>query len=680
MNLPRFRAASAGPFARLRAVTGRRAVTVAVLIAMGTLVTNAQPDRPTYRDPSRPVDERVADLVRRLTLDEKVAQLQGIWNQKSRIQDAEGRFAPANAKAVLGNGIGEVSRPSEIAGTPAGPRLRGPREQAEFTNAIQRWVLENTRLGIPVMFHEEALHGLAALRGTHFPVPLGLGSTWDPALVERVMSVAAREARSRGVQHVLSPVVDLARDARWGRIEETYGEDPYLVSRFGVAAVRGYQGTSLPLARDKTFATLKHLAGHGSHEGGVNTAPSLVPERLLRAELLVPFEAAVKEAHAYAVMPSYNEIDGIPSHANRWLLQDVLRGEWGFTGLVVSDYYGIEQLVTRHHVAADKNDAARQALEAGIDLELPDPHGYPELAAMVRSGRLQESALDPLVARVLRAKVIAGLFENPYVDAAEAERLANSAAHQALALEAARRSLVLLKNAGNVLPLDRTRIRTLAVIGPNARGVHLGGYSKDPGRGVDVLTGITTKAGPGVNVVYHEGTRITEDPPNWDRDAVTLGRPDLNSARIQEAAAVARQADVIVVVIGTNESTSREAWADNHLGDAADLTLMGIRTISWTRSSRRANQSSPCSSTGVRSPRPRSPHGCPQSSRRGTRDRKGARQSARRCSARSTRAESCRSAFRAARGRCPCTTIAGPRRSGPTWTRRASRSGSSATA
>ena len=551
-----------------------RVQTLLCCLAASTILMHAQ-DRPAYRNPSLPADERVADLLARMTVEEKVAQLQGIWNQKAQIQNPDGTFNPANASALLGNGIGQVSRPSEIAGTPTGPRLRGPREQAEFANAVQRWLVEHTRLGIPAMFHEEALHGLAALRGTHFPVPIGLGSSWDPALLERVMSVAAAEARSRGVQQVLSPVVDLGRDARWGRIEETYGEDPYLVSRLGIAAVRGYQGTALPLAPGKTFATLKPLAGHGSHEGGVNTAPTQIPERMLRAELLVPFEAAIKEARAFAVMPSYNEIDGIPSHTNRWLLQDVVRKEWGFTGLVVSDYYGIEQLVSRHRVAADRVDAARQALEAGVDIELPDPYGYPELVALVKNGRIPEESLTPLVSRVLRAKVLAGLFENPYADPAEAERLANAPEHQALALEAARRSLVLLKNVGGLLPLDRTKLETLAVVGPNARGVHLGGYSKDPGRGVDVLTGITGRAGPGVKVVYAEGTRITEDPPNWDRDAVTLGRADLNRQRIRDAVAIAKGADAIVAVIGTNESTSREAWADNHLGDAASLRLMG---------------------------------------------------------------------------------------------------------
>ena len=542
-------------------------------IAGAITVVDAQAPAPLYRQSSASVDARVADLLERMTLDEKVAQLLGIWNRKREIEDAQGRFDPTNAKALIGSGIGEVARPSEVARPGAARSVRQASEQALFANALQKWLIENTRLGIPAMFHEEALHGLTAPGGTHFPVPIGLASTWDPALVERLMSAAALEARARGTQHVLSPVVDLGRDPRWGRIEETYGEDPYLVTRMGVAAVRGYQGTTLPLGDDKVFATLKHFAGHGSHEGGVNTAPALVPERLLRAELLVPFEAAVK-AGAYAVMPSYNEVDGVPSHASRWLLTDILRREWGFNGLVVSDYFGIEQLQSRHRVAADRADAAGQALDAGVDLELPDPAGFPELVGFVKSGRVPESTIDRSVARVLRAKFLAGLFENPYVDPARAERVANTPAHQALALDAARKSIVLLKNEGGLLPLDRSKVKTLAVIGPNAKGMHLGGYSRDPGRGVDVLSGITSQAGAAIKIVSAEGVRITEHEANWSGDKVVLGDAAQNRVRIQEAVKVARQADAIVLAIGTNESVSREAWADNHLGDVADLSLM----------------------------------------------------------------------------------------------------------
>ena len=542
-------------------------------VTLGLVAALHAQEPPAYRDASRPIEQRISDLLGRMTVDEKVAQLVGTWQRNLDMQLPDGTFDPSKAKALIGNGIGQIARPSEIMAT-GGRKYRSPREQAVYVNAVQKWLIEQTRLGIPAMFHEEALHGLTASRGTHFPVPMALASSWDPALVERTMTVAAKEARARGAQHVLSPVVDLGRDPRWGRIEETYGEDPYLVSRFGVAAVRGYQGTSLPLAKEKVFATLKHFAGHGSHEGGINTAPPLVAERLLRSELLVPFEVAVKEAGAYAVMPAYNEVDGIAAHVDRWLIEDILRREWGFQGLVVSDYMGVEQLVTRHKVAADKAEAARLALEAGVDIELPDPHGYPQLVALVKDGRVPAATLDRAVGRVLRAKFLAGLFEHPYVDADEAERVTNTPDHQRLALEAARKSIVLLKNAGGVLPLDRAKLKRLAVIGPNAKGVHLGGYSRDPGRGIDVLDGITAAAGKGVRVVHAEGVRITEHDANWGEDKVVLGDPVKNRARIREAVKAARDADAIVLVIGTNESVSREAWADNHLGDVADLTLM----------------------------------------------------------------------------------------------------------
>jgi beta-glucosidase len=561
------------PMFRRRAAAASFVAALSCLALAFGVVGRAQTP-PLYRDASRPVADRVADLVARMTLEEKVAQLEGIWQRRTEFQDATGHFDPAKAAGLLGQGIGEISRPSEWAGTPTGPRTRSAREEAEFINAVQHWVIDHTRLGIPVMFHEEAVHGLVAPGATVFPVPIGLASTWDPALLERVMSIAALEARSRGVQQVLAPIVDLARDPRWGRFEETYGEDPYLVSRLGVAAVRGYQGTTLPLAPEKVLATLKHFTGHGSHEGGINTAPSLIPERLLRSELFLPFEAAVKEAGAYAVMPSYNDLDGIPSHANRWLLEDVLRGEWHFRGVVVSDYDAIAQLASRHHVAADKADAARQAIEAGVDMELPDPDTFGSLVDLVKKGGVAESTIDTAVSHVLAAKFLAGLFEHPFADPDEAERVENTPEHQAVALEAAEKAIVLLENRNHTLPIDRSTIHTLAVIGPNAKGLHLGGYAGDPGRGVDVLTGITEAAGSGVRILYAEGVRITETPANWSQDQVTFGDPVKNRQRIQEAVGVARQADAIVLVVGTNESTSREAYSDTHLGDVADLRLM----------------------------------------------------------------------------------------------------------
>ncbi len=536
----------------------------------GALVLYAQGSPPAYKDPTLSVERRVADLLERMTLEEKVAQTLAVWQQKRALVDQSGAFDPTKAAAVLQNGIGQVTRPSD--GVDRGGRRRTPRETVELVNAIQRWVIEHTRLGIPVMFHEEALHGLAATKGTHFPVPIGLASTWDPDLVERVFTIAAREARARGAQQVLSPVVDLARDPRWGRTEETYGEDPHLVSEIGLAAIRGYQGPGPTLTAGHVFATAKHYAAHGPNEGGINTAPTQVPERELREELLWPFERAIIEGQVAAVMPSYNEIDGIPSTASRFLLDRILRGEWGFQGLVVSDYNAIEQLADRHHIAGSMAEAADLALTAGVDLELPDRKAFLTLIDEVRAGRVDARLLDRAVARGLRLKFLAGLFESPYADADEAERVTNTSDAQAVALEAARASLTLLKNDG-ILPLDRAQVRTLAVIGPNAADLHLGGYSENPGRGVAILQGIRDKAGS-VKVVYAEGCRITEDPADWGRNEVKPADPAKNAERIAEAVKIARTADVIVAVVGTNESTSREAYADNHLGDMATLALI----------------------------------------------------------------------------------------------------------
>jgi beta-glucosidase len=541
-------------------------------LLLASLATAGDAPPYPYKDATRPTEERVRDLLSRMTIEEKVAQTFGIWKDKEKITDDKGRFSPEMAAVAMPQGIGQLARPSELRDKPV-KILLGPRESATFVNDVQKWLIEKTRLGIPALAHEEALHGLTAPLGTSFPIPIALASSWDPGLLEKVMSVAALEARTRGITEVLSPVLDLARDPRWGRTEETYGEDPYLVSRLGVAAIQGYQGRNQTLGADKVFATAKHFAGHGPHEGGINTAPGNLPERILRDQHLFPFEAAVREAGVMAVMPSYNEVDGVPSHKNRYLIDKILRQEWGFLGMVVSDYYAIDQMISQHHVATDLADAATQAIDAGVDIEFPEPKANLTLVDLVRSGRVSEATLDRAVARLLRAKFLAGLFDNPYVDPERAVSVSNPPAHQAMALEAARRSIVLLKNENSLLPLDRTKLKALAVIGPNAKGVRLGGYSGDPGRGVDILQGIKDKAGPGIKVLYAQGVRITEHDPAWTTDAVTFGDPVKNRERIKEAVAVAKQADASVVVIGTNESTSREAWSDQHLGDVADLRL-----------------------------------------------------------------------------------------------------------
>jgi beta-glucosidase len=526
-----------------------------------------------YRDPKLPVDARVADLLSRMTAEEKVAQIVGVWENRTFFSDPQGlfidsngAFLPERASVLLKYGAGEMSRPSEG---------RGPREMAEFTNTLQKWVKENTRLGIPMMFHDECLHGHVAPKGTSYPQAIALASTWDPDLLHEVFTATAAEVRARGAQHCLAPVLDLARDPRWGRTEETYGEDPYLVSRIGLAAIQGLQGTGPGIDKSHVMATAKHFAVHGQPEGGENVAPGNYSERVIREYFLKPFEVAVKEGHIQTVMPSYNEIDGIPSHSNKKLLQGILREEWGFQGAVTSDYFGPTELRTIHHVAGSNEVAARMALEAGVDLELPFAGTYPTLLDQMKQGKVSEASVDLAVSRVLRAKFLAGLFDDPYVNPDFAVKITNSPEHQQLALKTAHEAIILLKNQDNLLPLAKGKYKRIAVIGPNAADLHLGGYSDKPGRGVSILQSIKDKVGTSAEVLYSEGCRITETKADWDADKVVLGDPALNAKRIEEAAKVAQQVDLIILALGENEQTSREAWAPNHLGDRDSLDLLG---------------------------------------------------------------------------------------------------------
>ncbi len=537
----------------------------------------SQPE-PTYRNPKLPVERRVKDLLSRMTLKEKVAQMLCIWQQKSSTMvDEKGWFDLQKAKAHFKDrlGLGQVGRPSDAGGG------RNAREMAELTNEIQRFFVENTRLGIPVVFHEECLHGQAAIDATSFSQPIGLGATFDPELVRRLFEMTAAEARARGTHQALTPVVDVAREPRWGRVEETYGEDPYLVSRLGIAAVQGFQGDSTFKDKKHVIATLKHFAAHGQPESGTNCAPVNVSERVLREVFLYPFKQALQKGGAISVMASYNEIDGVPSHANKWLLRDILRKEWRFKGYVVSDYFAIRELHERpelfgNHLAEDGRQAAALAVKAGVNIELPDPDCYPHIVDLVRKGVLKESLIDELVMPMLAWKFRLGLFEDPYVDPTVAERIVGCEAHRTLALQAARETITLLKNDGGLAPLDPHQIRTIAVIGPNADRRMLGGYSGVPKHYTTLLQGIRDRVGPSVNVLYHEGCKITIGG-SWQQDDVTPGNPDQDRRSIAEAVKVAQQADVVVLAIGDNEQTSREAWAMNHLGDRASLDLVGLQ-------------------------------------------------------------------------------------------------------
>jgi len=520
-----------------------------------------------YRDQSLSIEKRTEALLSQMSLEEKVAQLCFI-NVGNSLFDEKGNIDEEKVLAQFKDGIGAVTF----------SQVKMPMEQAiRLDNALQKILTQKTRLGIPSMFIGEGLHGFMGVGATSFPQAIALGCTWDTALIERIFSATALEMRTRGFHQALSPVIDLAREPRWGRTEETYGEDPYLVARIGKAAVLGFQGHSPMIDNQHVIATLKHFAGHGQSEGGNNTSPVVCDERYFRENHLYPFEIAVKEAKVKSVMPSYNEWSAIPNHSNPWLLKTVLRDEWGFDGCVISDQGGIEDLYRKHLVAETPDEATRMALQSGVELEIMDVASYyRNLADLVKKGIVSEKDLNNAVRDVLLNKFRLSLFESPYADLDKAKAVTNSQEHRDLALKAAHEALVLLKNENNLLPLDATKLKTMAVIGPNAADIHLGGYSIEPRTGISVLDGIRQFAKGKFDVTYAEGCKITTTPGSfWDNDNTVINDEKSDLKLISEAAKVASKSDVVLLVIGENESICREGWAENHRGDRDDLSLFG---------------------------------------------------------------------------------------------------------
>ncbi|MBI4232649.1 glycoside hydrolase family 3 C-terminal domain-containing protein [Candidatus Peregrinibacteria bacterium] len=463
------------------------------------IVTLAQEEKPPYLNPALPVEKRVDDLLSRMTVEEKV------WQLRSEIREAM-------ADSLAESGVGGL-----------GPVLRGysPKDGAIKANELQKKAL-STRLKIPIIIHDEALHGIVAKGGTSFPQAIGLASTFNPELMEKVAIAIGKETRARGIQQVLSPTMNIARDARCGRVEETYGEDPYLASRMAVAFIKGVQS-------QKVICTAKHYAGNFVGDGGRDSNAIHFSERLLREIYFPAFEASVKEADVWSIMAAYNSLDGIPCSSNKWLLTDVLRKEWGFRGFVVSDYFSVVMIKEYHKVAATREETAKLALDAGLEVELPniDIYGDPLMEA-AKNGMISETTLNEAVRRVLRLKFEIGLFENPFVDPDDAAKINDCKEHRQLALETARQSIVLLRNEGNILPLDINKIKSIAVIGPNADAEKLGGYS---GFGMEVVTpleGIKNKVGDKIEINYAKGCDLVSTlsfippgnliPPDADDD------------------------------------------------------------------------------------------------------------------------------------------------------------------
>jgi beta-glucosidase len=437
-----------------------------------------QKTKAKYLDPKVAIEERVTDLLSRMSVEEKIAQLQ------CTLRKIEW------GKNLTVNGLGGI-----------GPLLRSfvPKEAAEKANEYQRMAVEKTRLGIPIIIHDEALHGLIGNGATSFPQAIGLAASWDTDLVANVATAIAKETRSRGIRQVLSPVINIARDVRWGRVEETYGEDPYLQSRLAVAFCKSIENAGV-------FTTPKHFVANVG-DGGRDSYPIHFSERELREIYFPPFKAAFQEANAWSVMAAYNAIDDIPCSASKWLLTDILRMEWGFKGFVVSDYGSVSGIMDKHHVAATPKEGAAKAVEAGLDMELPDIYFYGDpLLLAAKDGSVSMTAIDEATRNVLRAKFRLGLFENPYVDSRTAASANDSPDHRALAREAARKAIVLLRNEDNTLPLKK-EIKSIAVLGPEVEAGKLGGYSGYGTKVVTLLEGIKNKI-PAAKVFYEKGCDV----------------------------------------------------------------------------------------------------------------------------------------------------------------------------
>jgi beta-glucosidase len=529
-----------------------------------------------YRDSSRPVDERVADLLARMTRAEKVAQLGSFW--AFEVVGPDG-LDLERLRALASDGIGQITR---LAGS---TNLR-PSEVAEVADAIQRQLVEGTRLGIPTIIHEECLHGLIAWAAPCFQQSIGAAAAFDPSVVEAMAATIRRRMLLTGARHALAPVLDIARDPRWGRIEETYGEDPYLATELGCAYIAALQGPDLA---EGVLATAKHMVGHGLAEGGLNQAPAHIGPRELRDEQLLPFEAAVRLAGIASVMPAYCDVDGVPCHASTELLTTILRDEWGFDGIVASDYMGVEMLATAHRLTADLGEAARLALAAGVDSELPRTVAFGEpLAAALAAGRVDDELLDAAVGRMLRVKFRLGIFERPYVDvptAADFDALAEAESRAARTL--AERSLVLLKNDG-VLPLAPD-LRRIAVVGPIADSARdlLGDYShlvhmetlQEMRSGVDALGVI------GDGEVFAPGDELAGRRTILDAVRASFARSAVVHARgtgissgtdeeLEAAVALARDADVAIVILGERSGLTMDSTT-GEFRDRVGLGFMG---------------------------------------------------------------------------------------------------------
>jgi len=506
-----------------------------------------------YKNPALPIEKRLKDLLSRMTLKEKIDQLSAYffidsaetWEKYSKLS------VDGKTKFIQSISIKSLMKKKAWGQFCTILRDLPPKVAAEKANEIQKLAIEKTRLGIPIIIHDEGLHGLLANGATSFPQSIAIASSWDPELLKKVATVIGKESRARGITQLLSPTINIARDVRCGRTEETYGEDPYLTSRMAVAFVRGLQS-------QKVVATPKHYAANFVGDGGRDSNEIHFSERILREICFPAFKSAIKEAGAFSIMSAYNSYDGTPCTCDKWLLTDVLRNEWKFKGFVVSDYGSVMGIYSLHNVAKTKGEAGIKAIEAGLDIELPSPECFDAgLMKAVKNGRLSIKAIDRAVGCLLKVKFLLGLFENPYVNPDYVVKITNTQKHRNLALEMARKSIVLLKNNKGILPLDK-KIKSIAVIGPNADEIRLGEYSwyhytKDVV--VTPLQGIKNKIAGETKIYFSEGCKVLGNSKDGFKKAIQI----------------AKKSNVAILFMGNSHESEGEAK------DRANLDLPGVQ-------------------------------------------------------------------------------------------------------
>jgi beta-glucosidase len=522
----------------------------------GWIDLNKNGKKDIYEDPAQPVEKRLDDLLSRMTIEEKTCQLATLYGYGAVLKDH--LPLPGWKDSVWKDGIANIDE--QLTGLRKDTLYAFPySSHATAINTIQKWFVEETRLGIPVDFTTEGIRGLNHMKATYFPSQLAQSCTFDKALVYKIGEVTGKEAKALGYTNVYSPILDVASDPRWGRIEETYGCDPFLVSQLGKQAIMAIQSTGV-------VSTAKHFAVYsipiGGRDGAVRVDPKVAP-REMQEMYLEAFRVAFQEAKGKGVMVSYNDYDGVPIISSKYFLTDILRRQFGFNGYVVSDSHAFEDLFTKHHVASDSVEAAHMALEAGMNVrtDFSNPRAFiMAVRRGIKNGSIPMGIVDERVKEVLKVKYWLGLFDHPYVaDPGNADRVVHDSSSQALSLQAAKESIVLLKNAGSLLPLDVQKLKTVAIIGPNAKEEKslLSRYGPVYSKLVTVYDGIAGALPSSVNVLYAKGcTHIDQNFPESDIEDFDLTPGEKDS--LDEAVAVASRADVVFLVVGDNEKTIGE--------------------------------------------------------------------------------------------------------------------------